>query len=197
MRRSFLLLTGAQAKHQQAPPQEACVYFANHNSHGDFMLVWSVLPHALRARTRPVAGADYWNKDPIRRFIGKKVVRAVLIEREKAKRAVDAIAQMREVLDAGSSLIFFPEGTRNMSDASLLPFKSGLYHLAQQRPETPLVPVWLDNLHRVLPKGEFIPVPLLCTLHFGAPIHLCSDESKAEFLDRARAALLALRPNRA
>lgn len=190
------VLTGARA----VPPSVAAergvstVYFANHVSHGDFVLVWAVLDKSARERTRPVAAADYWNKSPIKRFIGEHVVRALLIEREREKRVLDPVTQMVNALDAGQSLILFPEGTRNLTDAALLPFKSGLYHLAEQRPQVRLVPAWIDNLHRVLPKGEIIPIPLLCTVYFGAPVALNSGENKADFLMRAQAALLALKP---
>lgn len=168
------------------------VYFANHASHGDFVLIWTVLPSFLRARTRPVAGADYWEADRIRRFLGRDVFDAVLIERDAAQRTRDPIAAMAAALDGGRSLILFPEGTRNTTDERLLPFKTGLYHLARQRPEAEFVPVWLENLSRVMPKGELFPVPLLCTVTFGTPLRLAPGEDKTAFLERARGALLAL-----
>lgn len=188
------LLTGVRGIWAEPPPTRPCVYFGNHVSHGDFALIWAVLPPALRARTRPVAGADYWEKGALRSYIGRKVVRAVLIEREREKRTADPIAQMGAVLAAGESLILFPEGTRNLTDAALLPFKSGLYHLGKAHPEVPLIPAWIDNLHRVLPKGEMLPIPLLCTVHFGPAIAVGADEDKDAFLARARAALLAQQP---
>lgn len=168
------------------------IYFANHASHGDFVLVWSVLPAGLRRRTRPVAGADYWEADGLRRFLGRDVFDAVLIARDPSRRTRDPVEQMVEALDAGSSLILFPEGTRNLGEAPLLPFKAGLWHLARLRPAVELVPVWIENLNRVLPKGTLLPVPLLCTVTFGAPLAPVAGESKPDFLARARAALLAL-----
>lgn len=188
------LLTGVRGIWAAPPPAGPCIYFGNHVSHGDFALIWAVLPPLLRAQTRPVAGKDYWDKGTLRRYVGRHVVRAVLIEREREKRDQDPIAQMSEVIQAGQSLILFPEGTRNQTDAELLPFKSGLYHLGRNNPGLPLVPAWIDNLHRVLPKGEIIPVPLLCTVHFGAPITVADGEDKDAFLARARAALIAQRP---
>lgn len=171
------------------------VYFANHASHGDFILIWTVLPQRLRRRTRPVAGADYWLKSRARAFVGRDVFDAVLIERDPERRQEDPVAQMARALDERASLILFPEGTRNTGDETLLPFKSGLYHLAKARPAVELVPVWIANLNRVMPKGEFLPVPLLCTVTFGAPIHVGEAEEKDAFLARARDALLALAPN--
>lgn len=177
---------------EPAPTQR--VYFANHSSNGDFVLLWTVLPPALRKRTRPVAALDYWLTSPLRAFIGRDVFNAVLIDRRPEVRLQDPVSQMAEALDEGSSLILFPEGGRNSSDQPLLPFKSGLYHLAKARPEVDIVPVWIANLNRVMPKGEIIPVPLICTLTFGAPLHLAPDEDKETFLARAAQALLALQP---
>jgi 1-acyl-sn-glycerol-3-phosphate acyltransferase len=169
------------------------IYFANHASHGDFVLIWSVLPKELRDRTRPVAAADYWRTGKLRSFLGEKVFNAVLIERATEGRNQDPVAVMSVVLEAGQSLILFPEGTRNMTDAALLPFKSGLFNLAARQPGIELIPTWIDNLSRVLPKGEFLPVPLLCSVTFGAPIALNEAEDRHAFLKRASDCLLALR----
>ena len=173
------------------------IYFANHSSNGDFVLLWTALPTPLRRQTRPVAALDYWLTSPLRAFIGREVFNAVLIDRRPEARTEDPVAQMAAALDQGSSLILFPEGQRNSTEATLLPFKSGLYHLAKARPGVDLVPVWIANLNRVMPKGEVIPVPLICTLTFGAPLHLAEGEAKDAFLARTTQALLALRPGQA
>jgi len=168
------------------------VYFANHTSNADFVLLWTVLPAALRARTRPVAAADYWLTSKIRAFAGRDVFRAVLIDRNPETREADPVALMAQAIDQGSSLILFPEGKRNMGPDRLLAFKTGLYHLARARPEVDLVPTWLENLNHVMPKGEVVPLPLICSVSFGAPLHLAPGENKAAFLARAHSALLAL-----
>ncbi|WP_201769913.1 lysophospholipid acyltransferase family protein [Actibacterium mucosum] len=174
------------------PVAKKRVYFANHTSNGDFVLVWSVLPPHMRRRTRPVAAGDYWLTSRPKSFVGREVFNAVLIDRNPDTRTEDPIALMAEALDAGSSLILFPEGTRNTTDAPLLPFKSGLFHLATQRPDVDLVPVWIENLSSVMPKGEVFPVPLLCTIRFGAAMWLQDGEDKDAFLARTHAALLEL-----
>lgn len=173
------------------------VYFANHASHGDFLLIWTVLPQMLRQRTRPVAGADYWLKGRLRSFIGRDVFNAVLIDRDRENRKYDPIALLTAALDDGASLIVFPEGTRNTGETPLLPLKSGLYRLGRARPDVDLVPVWIDNLNRVMPKGEVVPIPLICTVTFGAPIRVGEMQTKEEFIARAEAALLALSPKAA
>ncbi len=168
------------------------VYFANHTSNADFVLLWTVLPAALRARTRPVAAADYWLKSRLRAFAGRDVFRAVLIDRNPQTREADPVELMCQAIDDGASLILFPEGKRNMGPDRLLAFKTGLYHLARARPEVDLVPTWLENLNHVMPKGEVVPLPLICSVSFGAPLHLAPGEDKAAFLARAHGALLAL-----
>jgi 1-acyl-sn-glycerol-3-phosphate acyltransferase len=191
-------ITAVRATWQEGgPSQTPCIYFSNHTSHGDFILIWTVLPPRWRRRTRPVAAADYWLKSALNRFIGRDVFNAVLIERERGTRTSNPISQMTEAIDAGSSLILFPEGTRNQTGEPLLPFKSGLYHLAKARPEAPLIPVWIDNLNRVMPKGEFVPIPFICTVTFGAALSIEVGEGKDAFLTRSQAALLALSPKHA
>lgn len=188
------LVTGVRATwRDNAPAARQRVYFANHRSHGDFLLIWASLPPALRRATRPVAGADYWLTGALRRYIAERVFRGVLIERNASVRHGNPVAQMSEALATGDSLIVFPEGTRNLGEG-LLPFKSGIYHLARANPGVEFVPVWIENLGRVMPKGSVIPVPLLCSLSFGAGLQLQADETKTDFLDRARAALAALAP---
>ncbi|SMR81880.1 1-acyl-sn-glycerol-3-phosphate acyltransferase [Aliiroseovarius halocynthiae] len=174
------------------PVNRQRVYFANHGSNGDFVLIWTVLPPVLRAKTRPVAGSDYWLTSKLKTFIGRDVFNAVLIDRNPDTRTEDPIAQMVEALDGGASLILFPEGTRNLTDDPLLPFKPGLFHLAEARPEVELVPTWIDNLTSVMPKGEVIPVPLLCSVTFGTPLTIQKGENKATFLTRAQSALAEL-----
>jgi 1-acyl-sn-glycerol-3-phosphate acyltransferase len=170
------------------------VYFANHGSHGDFVMIWASLPPVVRRQTRPVAGQDYWLASWPRRFAAARVFRALLINRYPQAHEPSPVDLMAQSLLRGDSLILFPEGTRNTTEAVLLPFKSGLFHLSRAYPGVEYVPVWIDNIRRVIPKGELIPVPMVCTVSFGPPLQLTADEDKAAFLARAQAAVLSLRP---
>ena len=172
------------------------VYYANHASHGDFVLVWISLPKTWRMLTQPVAGADYWLGSKLKAFIAEQVFRVLLIDRQHDPK--QAIAAMDGALKQGKSLILFPEGTRNTTDDQvLLPFKSGLYHLARENENVEFVPVWINNINRVLPKGKILPIPLLCDVRIGEVIKKLPDEDKTEFLTRTRQALLDLAPQEA
>jgi 1-acyl-sn-glycerol-3-phosphate acyltransferase len=172
------------------------IYFANHSSHLDFVVIWSALPPEMRERTRPVAGSDYWLRGAVRRYLSSRVFQAILIERagstSSPATATRSIEQIAEGMGDDRSIIVFPEGTRSL-DGEVKPFKSGLYHLCRMKPELELVPVYLANMNRILPKGEVLPVPLLGRVIFGAPTKMLAGETKDAFLARMRNALLALR----
>jgi len=266
------LLTGAQARWYGCPPKaEQRIYFANHQSHADLVMIWAALPEELRSITRPIAARDYWANTPVKRWITTEVFNAVYVERAAttapapaasvevpppvaaepappaeriepsmepllpmslpfadasaevvrdaqgqldlpappppppapppaapepeaaaAAPAADPLAPLIEALRSGDSIIIFPEGTRGHTGEPQK-FKSGLYALATMFPEVVLVPAWIDNVQRVMPKGEIVPVPILCSVTFGAPLTLQPAEDKRAFLDRARQAVMALR----
>ncbi|WP_418132978.1 lysophospholipid acyltransferase family protein [Variovorax sp. 375MFSha3.1] len=271
------LLTGAQARWYGCPPKaEQRIYFANHQSHADLVMIWAALPEELRSITRPIAARDYWANTPVKRWITTEVFNAVYVERQAAAvpaapatpaapeaappapaarpledriepsmepllpltppappveaasgaqgqldlpvppapppapspeppppaapepaptpaaPASDPLAPLVEALRSGDSIIIFPEGTRGHTGEPQK-FKSGLYTLATMFPEVVLVPAWIDNVQRVMPKGEIVPVPILCSVTFGAPVRVEEGEERRPFLDRARAAVIALR----
>ena len=173
------------------------IYFANHTSHIDTLAIWAALPPHLQKTTHPVAAFDYWGKNAFKKYIVTEGLNAVFIARAREDRTEDDPLQpLYDTLAKGDSLIIFPEGTRNTDDNTiLLPFKSGIYHLAKSKPNTEFVPIWIDNISRVLPKGKILPIPLLCEVHIGQPLTLQENEDKDSFLTRSREALLALRPS--
>ena len=203
------LLTGAQARWYGCPPKaEQRIYFANHQSHADLVMIWAALPAELRSITRPIAAKDYWTKTPFKKWITTEVFNAVYVDRapgtgvdRNRTEGMDPLQPLIDALQGGDSVILFPEGTRGAEE---LPqrFKSGLYNLALKFPHVVLVPAWINNIQRVIPKGEVVPVPVLCSVTFGAPmqvLHFEDDsgepkvEDHADFAVRARDAVIALR----
>ena len=187
------LLSGATTRWIDCQP-DTCqrVYFANHTSHLDAIVLWSALPAEVRNFTRPVAARDYWEKGRVRRYLANNVFHALLIDRENIKVHQSPIDLMLRAIGDTYSLIVFPEGRRNTA-AEMDDFKSGLYYLCKKRPDLELVPVHIDNLNRVLPRGEFLPVPLLSCITFGPPIWLEAGEPKVDFLRRARESVRRLK----
>ncbi|OBY73155.1 lysophospholipid acyltransferase family protein [Acinetobacter gyllenbergii] len=193
-RRGARLLTGARSLWVGCEPElKQRIYYANHNSHIDFILLWSSLPIHIRRQTRPIAASDYWLKDGFRRFLIQDTFSGVTIQRNRSDQQ-DPLQPVKDVLAEGYSIIFFPEGTRNLNDdVELLEFKSGLFHLSQQFPDVEVIPVWISNLKRVMPKGAFIPLPLLSTVIFGEPLVLNQFADKQQFLQHAQQQLLKLK----
>ncbi len=186
------VLTGAQARWYGCPPKaEQRIYFANHQSHVDLVMIWAALPLELRSITRPIAARDYWTRTPLREWITTAVFNAIYVDRARTGEH-DPLEPLTEALEHGDSIILFPEGTRGNAEEPQ-PFKAGLYNLAQKFPQVVLVPAWIDNVQRVMPKGEVVPVPILCSVTFGAPIRLEPGEERRSFLDRARQAVIDLR----
>jgi len=186
------LLSGASARWIDSQP-DICqrVYFANHTSHLDAIVLWSSLPFEVRYLTRPVAAKDYWEKSALRQYMTKSF-NALLIDRKHIKVHQSPVDLMIREIGDTYSLLVFPEGHRG-SDENVGEFKSGLYYLSKKRPDLELIPVYIDNLNRVLPRGEFLPVPLLSRITFGPPIWLETGESKNDFLSRARESVLRLK----
>jgi 1-acyl-sn-glycerol-3-phosphate acyltransferase len=187
------LVSGAQVRWVGALSQgRQCIYFANHTSHLDAVVLWAALPPEARNRTRPVAAREYWEASRLRRYLAVQIFDAILIDRERVRARNNPVRIIADGAGDRCSLIIFPEGGRGFG-TEIGPFKSGLYHLARARPGMELVPVFIDNLNRILPKGEFLPVPLLSSISFGCPMHLGADEPKGIFLERARKAVYELR----
>lgn len=196
---------GSDGEAPEFPPQ--AIYYANHSSHLDFVTLWAIMPTALQPKVRPIAAADYWGSG-IKRSVATGIFNAHLVHRFKDRPHTPAAARpsrqtdagsspktsqltgMTDILDAGESLIIFPEGTRGPGD-QVATFQAGLYRLAKHAPEVPVVPVTLKNLNRILPKGEAIPVPRLSQVIVHQPLFVGDNESQEDFLSRARGVLAA------
>lgn len=186
------VLTGAQARWWGCPPKAVQrIYFANHQSHADLVMIWAALPHELRHGTRAVAARDYWTRSAFRHWLTRAVFNVIYVSRDR-RTDEDPLEPLLDALAQGDSLILFPEGTRGHADEPAA-FKAGLFNLATRHPTVELVPAWIANVQRVIPKGAVVPVPVLCSVTFGAPMQVLPGEDCHAFLIRARAAVLALR----
>jgi 1-acyl-sn-glycerol-3-phosphate acyltransferase len=186
------VLTGSQARWVGCPPKaEQRIYFANHQSHADLVMIWAALPKELRHMTRAIAARDYWTKTPFKQWLTTEVFHVIYVSRERTADE-DPLEPLFEALSQGDSIILFPEGTRGHTGEPQA-FKAGLYNLACKFPQAVLVPAWINNVQHVLPKGEVVPVPVLCSVTFGAPLQLLPGEDRRVFLERARDAVIALR----
>ena len=186
------VLTGSQARWVGCPPKaEQRIYFANHQSHADLVMIWAALPKELRHMTRAIAARDYWTKTPFKQWLTTQVFNVIYVSRERTADE-DPLEPLFDALSKGDSIILFPEGTRGHTGEPQA-FKAGLYNLACKFPQAVLVPAWINNVQHVLPKGEVVPVPVLCSVTFGAPLHVLPGEDRRVFLERARNAVMALR----
>jgi 1-acyl-sn-glycerol-3-phosphate acyltransferase len=186
------VLTGSQARWYGCPPKaEQRIYFANHQSHADLVMIWAALPKELRHMTRAIAARDYWTKTPFKQWLTSAVFNVIYVSRERTADE-DPLEPLIDALGKGDSIILFPEGTRGHTGEPQA-FKAGLYNLALKFPKVVLVPAWINNVQHVLPKGEVVPVPVLCSVTFGAPMQLLPGEDHRAFLERARHAVVALR----
>lgn len=167
------ILTLARVRRQTpVPGPGAHIFFANHASHFDFAVLRAILP----AGTRPVAAGDYWRANRFRRWLAGSVFRAVLVDRTRVDRIHDPLLPMLEAIDRGESLLLFPEGTRG-DGRSVQPLRSGIFHLALQRPECSLYPIRIDH-HWAGWRLTML-----------QPTRLAPHESKLEFLERLRGLL--------
>ena len=187
-------ISGASIRWEGCQPEASCqrIYFANHTSHLDGIVIWAALPPEVREKTRLVAAKDYWEGGPIRRFLAKKVFNVILVNRENVSVRNNPLYHMLEEMGDKYSIIIFPEGGRSTSGV-IGEFKSGVYYLVKKRPELELIPIYLDNMNRILPKGFLLPAPMLSRVIFGAPLWYEKNESKDAFLDRARESVVQLR----
>lgn len=190
------LATGVRARAIPDWTGKPCVFFANHGSHLDPLVIWAALPHDIRRSTSPVAAMDYWTKTALRRWLANSVFQAVLLQRKgRPTDRSHPLQAIFDVLETGRSLIIFPEGTRS-PDGTLKSFKPGLFHLRERFPNLVLIPVSLQNLNRILPKGQWLPVPMIGRMTIHPPLQTSPSEGKEDFLHKARQAVASgLQPN--
>jgi 1-acyl-sn-glycerol-3-phosphate acyltransferase len=165
----MLLFIGLRVRGKEhLPARGPFVLIANHSSHLDTISLLSLFPLTRLRNVRPVAAADYFERNRFVSVLTKTLFNILPIARANITPGNNPLRKMRETIEAGQSLILFPEGTRGSSE-EMAPFRAGVAHLLEKARGVPVVPAYLVNMGRSLPKGEFIPVPFFCEIRLGAP----------------------------
>lgn len=168
------------------------IIVANHNSHLDTMTLLAAMPARIVHRVRPVAAADHFGKKRWQAWATRMFVNGLLIPRKRDPMNTknDPINRMVAALDAGDSLILFPEGTRGEPEV-LQRFKKGIGLVLSQRPHVPYVPAYMKGLGSALPKGDGLILPHPGDLRIGKPTMVNSSEPEA-ITDQVERDVLAL-----
>ncbi len=191
--RPFLVLfIGLRVRgREHLPADDPFILVANHASHLDTASLLALFPLRRLATIRPVAAADYFERNSLRSWLGRRLFNILPIARERITPENNPLARMSAAIASGESLILFPEGTRG-SGAEIGRFKTGVAHLVERCPGVPIVPAYLANMGRALPKGDWVPVPFLCEIRIGP--ELFPNGSREEIVEQLERAVRALRP---
>jgi len=155
------------------------VLASNHNSHADAVTLMSAIPPKMLAKTFPVAAADYFGRNKFISFISWLFLNLILIPRKRASEAgeKDPIQIMDDALKNGKSLILFPEGSRGEA-GKLQTFKKGIGILMERNRKIPIIPIYMEGIGRVLPKGNKIMLPSLTKIYVGDPIYIHEESAE-------------------
>ena len=151
------------------------ILIANHNSHMDTMALMSAIPSRFIHRVHPIAARDFFGGSLFSRILMRYLVNATLIRRDREDPERDPIDDMDKMLKKQRSLILYPEGSRGIP-GKMSNFKRGLGYLVQRNPNINVIPVYLENIYKTLPKGKKLILPYNCSIKFGQPIKFDSLE---------------------
>lgn len=182
------LVMGIHVVGREHLPEGQFVLVANHSSHLDTLVLLSLFPLDTLLRIRPVAAADYWTKNPLIHALTRFLFHILPIPRRGITPENNPLRLMEEALEAGDSLLIYPEGTRDYGE-DIGPFKPGVAHLLKRHPELPCVPVYIRNTARILPKGTFLFVPLFVDVVVGKPLVFPPEMTKKEIRSRLEEAV--------
>ncbi len=175
---------------ENLPKEKPYIIVSNHASHLDAISLLDIFPLDELNNVRPVAASDYFERNWFTSFISHLLFNILSIERKVVSKHSDPLAPLKQALDSNQVLIFFPEGTRSVT-GEIGNFHSGIVHIIEKYPDVPIVPVYLGNMWRSLPKGEFLPVPFFCEVRIGKPLFPKGERSSQ--LNQIRDSILTLR----
>jgi len=142
---------------ENLPSRGPCILAANHNSHLDILVIYAALPVRLIVSSHVVAAQDYFAPRRLLFAAVDFLFKPVWVDRESA--GSNCMDRMHSYLDAGDSIIIFPEGTRGEA-GKMGRFHCGVGKLAAEHPRIPLLPVFLRGTERALPRKASLPLPI-------------------------------------
>lgn len=148
--------------------QSQCIVVANHNTHMDTLFLLRLFPLGLIGKVKVVAAKDYFSHGPGGR-IGRALFDLILLDRH-ARNAEDAMTPINEALQAGCSIVLFPEGTRG-EPGVVQTFKAGIGKLALNHPDVPIQPACIHGVEKTLPRGGLVPVPFAVRIELLQPVY--------------------------
>lgn len=173
-----LIILGLNVKNRQKLPVNGpAVIAANHNSHLDTLVIFSLYPLSKVHKLRPVAAADYFLSNKLMAWFSLNVIGIIPLSRSGEIDKEQLFSGCHQALDAGDILILFPEGSRGKPEKTGK-LKKGIYHLIKDRPETSLVPLVTHGLGRALPRGEALFVPFNCDVVVGDKLPVGDSSGK-------------------
>ncbi len=158
------------------------VFVANHHSHADTTLLLATLPAHLRRDLSVAAGADYFFTNKFMSTISALFIGAVPIERQRLSKL--SITNTVETIEAGNSLLIYPEGGRS-PDGWSKEHRPGAAFVSKLA-GVPIVPIYIEGTGNVLPKGKYWPTRSRCAVAFGSPMRLEEDEDVRLFAKRVQ-----------
>jgi 1-acyl-sn-glycerol-3-phosphate acyltransferase len=188
----MLWIAGVRYRRRSLVPRGPCVVVSNHNSHLDAGVLMGLFPLRRLPHVHPVAAADYFGSNWIKRTAAMVLMNGIPIERH-ATPGVDTLAPIIDALRAGESLIFFPEGSRGKAGV-VSRFRPGVGRLVQQIPGLLIVPVYLAGPERIWPRGEVVPVPLNIDAIVGRPRSYDSEDDPRAIAEHVQRDVLSLAP---
>lgn len=162
-----LLLGRCIKGHEHLPVSGPAIIAANHNSHLDILYLIALMPFKAIPLLRPVAAADYFCSTPITSWLSRTLLGIIPLDRKRGSFHADPLAGPAAALEQGEIVIIFPEGSRGKPE-ELGQIKPGVAHLAKRFPQVPVIPVFMRNLGRSLPRGSFVLVPFCGKTAVGA-----------------------------
>ena len=161
---------------ERMPDAGPAIVIANHNSHLDTLLLLSLFKTKLLHRLRPVAAADYFLKSGFSAWISLNLIGILPIRRDRKRGEKDPLNACYRALERGDILIIFPEGSRGAPE-EMSSFKTGIARIARQFPKVPIIPIYIQNAGRALPKGKKVPVPLVFSAIVGQALYYGGDRA--------------------